>query len=180
MEKSKIGKHDIETWVKEHQALSVVASVIILVTALILLMAFTRGSNPKTATPPQPTQQSEQAVDNTKPASTTPAYELVGEFGQGGKAYVISPSDATEDKLILLGQELDKQFGSSDFARISVYTDKAQAQIIVNDPLGPAALEGAAGEAYDNAYVAQFNVNKNTGLKRFMIYLGGEGKDINL
>jgi len=176
----------MKDWVKVHKVWSAVIAFFVFV---VIVGAFGGGDKTKqnntTATPTQPVATKTESTPKTtttttQPQQTVPKYDLVGEYGQGGKVYVISPADATEDKLTLIGKDLDKKFGSDTFARIGIYTDKSQAQIMANNPLDAANLEGAAADAYDKAYVAQFNVNKNTGLKQFTITLNGQSKDIKL
>lgn len=171
----------MKSWIKSHK----IATGIVAFVVLILIIAAGGGDKSKTkqesTTTPAQTQTPKQEAVTQKPAEpVVPKYNLVGEYGQGGKAYVIAPSDATEDKLTLIGKDLYKRFGSETFARIGIYTDKAQAQIIVDDPLTAANLEGAAADAYDKAYVAQFNINKNSGLKQFVIFPMGQNKEIKL
>jgi len=168
-------------WIKAHKVWSAVIAVLI----IIVIAGAVGGGKDKnktennTATTSKPTsEQTTSQPQQSQPA--VPKYELVGTFGNGGKAYVISPSDATEEKLTLIGKDLNKRFGSDSFARIGIYTDRSQAQIIVDDPLKPANLEGAAADAYDKAYVAQFNVNKSTGLRQYTIYLNGSTKEVSL
>jgi len=165
-------------WIKTHKIWSAVIAII-----LIIIIAGAAGGNKKNPT----TTASNSKSSTQQPATTQPQtpeaapdYQLIGTFGQGGKAYVISPADATEAKLTLIGKDLNKKFGSDDFARIGIYTDRSQAQIIVNDPNQPANLEGTAADAYDKAYVAQFNVNKNTNYKQYVIYLNGSQKEVTL
>ena len=141
-------------WIKAHKIWTGVI-------AFILIAVFAGGGqNPAPST----------SSDTNRVA--TPKYELIGEYGQGGRIYLISPEDATEKKLTSIGKELDKKFGSDAFARIGIFIDRDQAKI-ATDPLKAAGLEGEAGDAYDRAYVAQFNINKDTGLKQFVIYLQG-------
>jgi hypothetical protein len=167
-------------WIKSHKILAGIIAVVILI-----VIAGLAGGNDKKKTEnntPSPTPTTTQQTNSqpTQAQSAVPKYELVGEYGNGGKAYVISPTDATQEKLTLIGKDLNKRFGSDSFARIGIYTDRAQAQIIVNNPADAANLEGAAADAYDKAYVAQFNVNKSTRLKTYVIYLNGSSKEVKL
>lgn len=114
-----------------------------------------------------------------QPSQPAPRYYLVSTYGQGGRTYVIDSADATEDKLILVGKDLNKLFGSDDIARIGIYTDPSQAQIGAESAQAT-ALQGDAAAAYYKAYVAQLNINKSTGLKQFTIMLNGQTKEIQL
>ncbi len=171
----------MKDWIIKHKIWSGVIAFFV----LIVIVGAASGDDTKqennTPAPAQSaaTQQAETQA-KPQPEPTVPKYELVGEYGQGGKVYVISPADATEEKLTLIGKDLNKQFGSETFARISIFTDKTQAQIMANNPLDAANLEGAAADAYDKAYVAQFNVNKNSDLKEFTIMLNGQTKEVSL
>lgn len=165
----------MKDWIKSHKIMAGIIAFI----ALIVIIAAAGGDKPKQeSNTVTPTQAQTTKQETTEPA--IPKYELVGEYGQGGKAYVIAPSDATEDRLTLIGKDLNTRFGSETFVRISIFTDRAQAQTMVDDPLKAASLEGAEADAYDKAYVAQFNVNKNSGLKQFVIFPMGENKEIEL
>jgi len=171
----------MKDWVKAHKIWSAVIAFFILVIIIGATGGDKNKQENKTSAPAQSTTtQQPEAQAKPQPEPSVPKYDLVGEYGQGGKVYVISPSDATEEKLTLIGKDLNKRFGSETFARIGIYTDKAQAQIMANNPLDAANLEGAAADAYDKAYVAQFNVNKNTDLKQFTVTLNGESKEIKL
>lgn len=157
----------------------------LIITAVFFVIAFIGGfinsaSTIKTDNNQANSQPQAQQTEQKPAEPTIPQYDLVGEYGQGGKVFVTDPSNATEAQLTLIGKDLDKKYGSSSFARISIFIDKAQAQILANNPIAPASLEGAAGEAYDKAYVAQFNINKSTGLKEYMIMLNGQDKQIQL
>lgn len=170
----------MKDWIIRHKVISSVLGVILL---LIVIGAISDGSK-KTPTTQSNTnastasQVSKQEKQPKVAPPSVPKYDLVGEYGQGGKVYVIAPNDATEAKLTLIAKDLNKRFGSDSFARISIFTDRSQAQILANNPLDAANLEGAAADAYDKAYVAQFNVNKSSGLKQFTIRLNGNQKDI--
>lgn len=170
-------------WNKEDMVVpGVVAFLVLLV---IWNVADNVSTKPEQAKTPTTQSQTTNSKPVLKPTTTpqqpaVPKYDLVGEFGNGGKAYVIAPGDATIAKLTLIGKDLDKKYGSDDFARIGIYTEREQAQIIVDDPLGPGNLEGDAADAYDKAYVAQFNVNKYSGFKKFFVMLNGKQTEINL
>lgn len=167
----------MKSWIKNHKILTGALAFI-----LIVIIAGIAGSgDKKTTSSSQPSTITQTTAP--KPAEqqpSVPKYDLVGEYGQGGRVYVISPSDATEAKLTLIGKDLDKKFGSDSFARISIFTVKSQAQIMANNPLDAANLEGKAAAAYDKAYVAQFNINQSTSLKQFTIMLNGQDKEVSL
>jgi hypothetical protein len=165
-------------WIKAHKLLSAIIATIVIIIIAGIAGGGKNKNNESADNTTATSSQSSKIQPQIQP--TVPKYELVGEYGQGGKAYVITPNEATEDKLTLIGKDLNKRFGSASFARIGIYTDSAQAQIIVDDPLKAANLEGAAAAAYDKAYVGQFNINKSTGLKQFVIYLNGSSKEIKL
>jgi hypothetical protein len=65
-------------------------------------------------------------------------------------------------------------------ARIGVYTDKKQAEILIKDPIQTLVLKGAAADAYKKAHVAQFTVDQSKNIKTYTIYLNGTSKDITL
>jgi hypothetical protein len=173
----------MKDWIKRHKVLT---GLIVLILLIVVAGAAgggdkkTKQNNQTASTTQTPANQQNQPKTQTVKQPTVPKYELVGEYGQGGRVYVIAPSDASEEKLTLIGKDLNKKFGSDSFARIGIYTDKSQAQIMANNPLAAANLEGAAADAYDKAYVAQFNINKNTGLKQYTIMLNGQDKEITL
>jgi hypothetical protein len=126
---------------------------------------------------------SKDSTDTVKKiAKPKPAYTLVGEStgSKDIKAVLIDPSSANEGKLTAIGKKLDAQYGSADLARIGVYTDKKQAEILVKDPLQTLTLKGAAADAYTKAHVAQYTVNKSTNVKTYTIYLNGTTKAISL
>jgi|GEM_PF-6516409 len=167
---------------KKKQAIVLIIGIIL----IVLIVGGVSGGKPK-STPvksatvtPSVTQTKTNSQKEQTPAPIVPSYTLVGSYGNGGKTYVIDPADATEEKLTLIGKDLNKKFGSDDFARLGIYTDRSQAKIMSDNPLDAANLEGAAADAYDKAYVAQFNVNKSTGLKKFFIFPMGENKEIKL
>lgn len=140
----------------------------------------TKSSQPaKSSSDARQSQVTQSQAVQAQSQEPTPRYYLVSTYGQGGRTYVIDSADATEDKLTLIGKDLNKLFGSDDMARIGIYTDPQQAQIGV-DSTQVAALQGEADKAYDNAYVAQLNINKSTNLKQFFVYLNGSTKEVKL
>lgn len=171
----------MKDWITKHKILSGVIAFLILAVTFGAFGADKTKQEDGTTTPSQ-SETAQQTATQAKPQPepSIPNYDLVGEYGQGGRVYVISPADATEDKLTLIGKDLNKRFGAETYARIGIYTDKTQAQILSNNPIDAANLDGAAADAYDKAYVAQFNVNKNSGLKQYVIYLNGSQKEIDL
>ena len=153
-------------WVKSHKLWSIVIALVILAIAGAASSGNNKTNENKTQVKAEP---STPATAKQTPQVMLPQYSLVGSSGSV-HVYVISPTDATEEKLTALGKNLYTQFSADNIARISIFTDKAQAKIMADNPLAPADLQGNAATEYDKAYVAQLNTNKNTGLKEYYIY----------
>ncbi len=171
-------------WVKSHKVLACILAFVALVIIVSAAGSDKKKTENKTTPATKPATNSQpSAAPQSQPQASVPKYELVGEYGKGGRVYVIAPTDSTEEKLTLICKGLNKKYGSDSFARLSIFTDQAQAQIMANNPLDAANLEGNAATAYDKAYVAQLNINKSTGLKQCEIHpngLDGENKEVKL
>jgi hypothetical protein len=141
---------------------------------LIAGLVFLVGLASQTPTPKADTPVAEQPKVSQP---TAPEYSVV--TGNGNEAIVISHTDATEEKLILLGKKLNEVYGSKSFARVGVFTDSKYA-LLSTDTEAVFSLTGDESDAYDASYVAQFNVNKNTGYKQYTITLSGSSKEVNL
>lgn len=166
-------------WVKRHKVWSAVI-------AFFVLMVIVSAANPpeeKKTEQPQSTAQTQPAQDKpqqAQPAQTTaPKYEVLKEYGTGGKAVLIDPADATDEKLTLLGRELDKKYGNESIVRVGVFTDRKYA-LISTDFEAIGNMSDADTKAYDQAYAAQFNVNKNSGLKQYILRPSRDAKEIKL
>jgi len=168
-------------WIKQHKVKSVIIAFL-----LITFIGFLATPKPEQEAQQQAGNNAE-TITQTKPEPRTetikqlesPKYEIVKEFGNAGKAVIISPEDVSEDKLTLLGKELNKKYGSNEFARIGVFTDREQA-LIHADIDKASSLEGQAATIYDQAYVAQFNVNRNSNLKQYTLSPTRDAKEIKL
>lgn len=170
----------MKNWIKSHKFITGIIVFILLVG--IVSSGSNKDENKSASkTAPTSTSATEQKTTETKaaqPSVNVPSYDLVD--GKSVKVAIISSSDATTEKLTLIGKDLNKRFGSDFIQRIGVFTDKTQAMIMASNPLDAANLEGAAANAYDKAYVAQFNVNKSTGLKTYVIMLHGSQTEVKL
>lgn len=154
-----------KSWFVRHKILTVLLGLIVLG-----IIGSVLPEQQRTSTNQDNAQVNSQTNEQSDAAPEVPQYELVGEFGQGGKVYVIDPADANEERLTLIGKDLNKRFGSDTFARISIFTDRKQATILADDPGSVLDLEGAAADSYELAFVAQFNINQTTDYKEFIIF----------
>lgn len=166
-------------WAKRHKIWAAVL-------ATFLLFVIVSAANPpedkpkeqkQSASTSQPTETKQEQPKPQQPAA--PKYEVLKEYGTGGKAVLIDPADASDDKLTLLGKELDKKYGSETLVRIGVFTDRKYALISTDfDAIGN--MSDADTKAYDQAYAAQFNVNKNTNFKQYILRPSLDAKEIKL
>lgn len=128
---------------------------------------------------PSPAQAVREEPKQQPAQPSVPKYEVVKEYGVGGKAILIDPTDATDEKLTLLGKELDKKYGKETLVRIGIFTDKKYALISADfDAIDK--MSDSESKAYDQAYAAQFNINKNSGLKQYVLRPSLDAKRVEL
>lgn len=168
-------------WIKHHKVWSAVIAFFL----LALIAGIANPPEEKKAeqqnSPAQNQTTQEQSHETQSAQSTIPKYEIVKEFGtnNSNKAVLISADNAMDEKLVLLGKELNNKYSDSDFIRIGIFTDRQHAETYA-DIDKVFSLEGDEATAYDNAYVAQFNINKSTGLKEYVLRPSRDAKEISL
>ncbi len=170
-------------WAKRHKVWSsIIAFFVITFIFGSLLPEPEKKTDIQQATKPQPAQQTQKPTEQPKqPTITTPKYEVVTEFGnnKSNKSVLVSAADATDEKLTLLGKELNSKYGSPSIVRIGIFTDKHYAEVFADfNAIGN--LSDTEAKAYDQAYVGQLNINKNSGLKEFVIRPSRDAKTIKL
>ncbi len=142
-------------WIKRHKFLAAIG-VFLLCSGLVNLV--------KHDTPVSP-----------KNSIRSPKYEVVDTYGRNCMVIVISSNETTDESLVAIGKALNEKFGEDQFVRIGIFTDRTQAKLMSTGKAPD--LTGVAAKKYDNAYVAQFNINQNTGHKRFLVTRDGKNID---
>jgi hypothetical protein len=83
----------------------------------------------------------------------------------------VKPKNRNARDMKALGKQLNRNYASEDFVRVSIYDNKNAAKLwdkIFNDT----ATEEETG-FYDQHYIAQYNKNERTGLNRLSYFLEG-------
>ncbi|MCR4277567.1 MAG: hypothetical protein NUV85_00955 [Candidatus Berkelbacteria bacterium] len=98
-------------------------------------------------------------------------YSFVRGAGQQIQLIAVSNENLNETDMLILGSQLRDENASSDFVRISLFSDSRAA-----DLWDKVTVDGGTDEEnsfYDKHYIAQYNKNKTTGLDRYELHLAG-------
>jgi hypothetical protein len=169
------------TWAKHHKVWSVViAFFVITIIAGVVNPPKDKKAEPAQSTPQQVQPVAQETVQQEQPVQpSVPKYEILKEYGTGGKVMLIDIADATDEKLTLLGKEFDSKYGKDTFTRIGVFTDRKYA-LISSDIGAIDSMSDTESKEYDQAYVAQFNINKSSNFKQYVLRPSRDAKVINL
>ncbi len=166
-------KNRILSWIKKHK----IATAIIII--ILLTFAVVPPPDDESGEISQATSSEEQVSDEAQQeAEEKVLYELVSEDGNV-KSVVILKQDPTEEDIKAVGKQIDSEYGDEDFIRIGIFSNKEQATIHTNVD-AVLELKGKNAEKYDDAYVAQYNINQATGLKEYILYPSKSAQRVSL